>query len=254
VGDFAAPLSELVLGRLIGLPEGAATDLRLRLRSHRYDVDTSSRVVDAWAGEYLAGLKATKGDDLCSRLLRGTGEENLTPGEVASVVKLLWLAGTETTSILITSSALRLLRHPAARAMVQGDAALIPAFVEEVLRLESPQQLVARVTRGEVELAGVTIPADSHVRLCLAAANRDPSVFAEPDQLSLRRGANNHLAFAAGPHFCMGALLARLEARVAVETLLATWPGFRAARPLSEMSYAGSIYMRALKRLPVRAA
>lgn len=254
VEDFAVPLTESVLARFLGLTDGEARALGLRLRAHRYDIEKSSGAVDVWAREYLARPKGSEGDGLCGRLLRGAGEGGLSPGEIASVIKLLWLAGTDTTSILITSSALRLLRHPAVRAEVQEDAGLLPAFVEEVLRLESPQQLVARFTRGEVELAGVTIPADAHVRLCLGAANRDPAAFEEPDRLSLRRGANNHLAFAAGPHFCMGAMLARMEARAALEALLAAWPGFRAARPLSELSYVGSIYIRALRRLPVRAA
>jgi cytochrome P450 len=131
---------------------------------------------------------------------------------------------------------------------------VLPAFVEEALRFEAPDQLATRVTTEEVELSGRAIPAGASVKLCLGAANRDPKYFAEPDGLSLRRNPNNHLAFAAGPHYCMGAFLARMEARVALETLLTAWPDFGAARPLSTVSYVESIQFRALKNLFVRAA
>ncbi|MCA1632271.1 MAG: cytochrome P450 [Acidobacteria bacterium] len=175
-------------------------------------------------------------------------------GEIASVLKLLWDAGTVTTSMLIATSALLLLRHPRIKAEAQRNLRVLPTFIDEALRFEAPDQLASRVTREDVELSGVVIPAGANVKLCLGAANRDPEHFTEPESLSLQRNPNPHLASSAGPHYCLGAFLARMEARVALETLLTVWPNFTAARPLSTVSYVESIQFRALKYLFVKAA
>jgi cytochrome P450 len=132
---------------------------------------------------------------------------------------------------------------------LRDDPNLLPAFVEEAMRMEAPEQMVWRVTRQSVELSGARIPEGEEVRLCVAAANRDPAHFSEPDTLSLRRNPNNHLSFAAGPHYCLGAAAGRAVARGALDALLARWPEYVAARPLSSISYEESFSSRALEHL-----
>jgi cytochrome P450 len=255
VNNFADPLTELTSGRFLGLSEDETEDLRRCLAPYKHRLDGSMYpVMEDWFREYLKRLPASAGEKLGNRLLRGEGEGALTPEEVVALLKLLWAAGTFTTARLIATSTLLLLQHPTLRTEVGRDLSLLPALIEESLRLEVPEQIVWRTTRDEgFELSGVKIPARSEVRLCIGAANRDPKRFADPDNPSLRRTPNNHLSFGAGTHFCLGALLARMEGRVALETLFAEWPDFSAARSLYTVSYTGSFHFRALEHLFVKA-
>lgn len=249
VSGLAAPLTESVVGRFLGLAEEETSELRERLSPHKYRLDVTSSILEHWARQYLAKAQTANDGSLCSQLRRRTNAETLTEEEVVSVIKLLWIAGTTTTSMLIATSALLLLRHPDIRKQVQEDFTLLPLFVEEALRFDAPEQMAWRIAREDVELAGASIPAGAEVRFCLGAANRDPQHFAEPDRLILQRQPNDHLSFAAGPHYCLGAQLARLEARVALETLLRDWPNFRPARHLSTIAYLESFHFRALQSL-----
>ena len=254
VSRFAGPLTELTITRLLGLSEEDTGSIRRHLAPHKRSPDGLLFTrLEEWVRDYVARLQARPDESLGGRLLRGEGEAALAPEEVVTLLKLLWAAGTHTTERLISTSALLLLRHPAVRTEVQARPGLLPAFVEESLRLDTPELMAWRSTPAEVELAGVTIPAGAEVRLCIAAANHDPAQFPEPERLSLRRSPNNHLSFAAGPHYCLGASLARMEARVALETLLAEWPDFGAARPLHLVSYVEEYHSRTLKELFVTA-
>ena len=121
-----------------------------------------------------------------------------------------------------------LLTHPGELALIRADPGLIPAAIEESLRLEPAAAVVDRYATADALLGGVRIPAGEQVTVSIAAANRDPAVFADPDRYEVRRAnASRHLAFAHGPHFCLGAHLARLEARIAIETLLDQLPALR---------------------------
>ncbi|MET0624931.1 MAG: cytochrome P450 [Pyrinomonadaceae bacterium] len=252
VSSFAEPLTELTITRLLGLSEQDTESIRRHLAPHKRDGLLFTKL-EEWVRDYVARLLARPDESMGSRLLLGEGEAALTPEEVVTLLKLLWAAGTHTTERLISTSSLLLLRHPAVRDEVQASPGLLPAFVEEALRLDTPELMAWRSTRAEVEVAGVTIPAGADVKLCIAAANHDPAQFPEPERLSLRRNPNNHLSFAAGPHFCLGASLARMEARVALETLLTEWPDFGAARPLHTISYVEEYHSRTLKELFVTA-
>lgn len=252
VKDYAIPLAQLVVGGFLGLPHEETKALGRELRARENQRGDLSSFLSDWARRHLERLGGSSGEDVCSRLLRGEGDKALTPGEVASLLKLLWAAGTLAPSISITMSVLLLLRHPEARRQLQGDLSLLPAFVEESLRLEAPEPMISRVTREEVTVSGTVIPAGAPVNLCIGAANRDPAHFAEPDTLSLRRDPNKHLSMGAGPHHCIGAALGRMEVRVALEVLLTEWPEFSEARPLYTVSYEESLRTRALKSLYVR--
>jgi cytochrome P450 len=255
VGDLAAPLTEIIVGRFMGLADDEIAALQQKVAPHRYRLDVVAGLVDEWARAHVARAPTPgDGERLCDRLRRGAAADALTADEIPSVLKLLWIAGTTTTSMLIASSVLLLLKHPAIRRALQADLALVPSFVEEVLRFDAPEQLAWRKARQDTEIAGTRIPAGADVRFSLGAANHDPAHFDEPDVLRLRRTPNDHLAFAAGPHYCIGAALARMEARVAIETLLTEWPDFRADRHLTTISYVESFHFRALESLRIRAS
>jgi cytochrome P450 len=152
----------------------------------------------------------------------------LTADEAISNAAVLMFGGIETTEGMIANAALHLLTHPDELDLVRADSGLIPAAIEESLRLEPAAAVVDRYATADALLGGVRIPAGEQVTVSIAAANRDPTVFADPDRYEVRRAnASRHLAFAHGPHFCLGAHLARLEARIAIETLLDQLPALR---------------------------
>jgi cytochrome P450 len=145
-------------------------------------------------------------------------------------VALLLAAGHETTTNLIGNGMLSLLRHPDQLKLLRDDPSLIESAVEELLRYESPVQWVSRVVAVPLELGGQRLEAGELVLGCLGAANRDPAVFAEPNQLEIRRSDNRHLAFGSGIHFCLGAALARMEGQIAIKSLVTRLKNVRLAR------------------------
>jgi cytochrome P450 len=152
----------------------------------------------------------------------------LTEDEAISNAAVLMFGGIETTEGMIANAALHLLTHPGELGLVRADPSLVPAAIEESLRLEPAAAVVDRYATGDALLCGVRIPAGEQVSVSIAAANRDPAVFTDPDRYEVRRpNASRHLAFAHGPHFCLGAHLARLEARIAIQTLLDLLPQLR---------------------------
>jgi cytochrome P450 len=177
-------------------------------------------------------------------------EERVSEEELAALFVQLLFAGHETTATLIGSGLRELLLVPDRWRALVAAPSTIPVVVEELLRLVSPSQFVSRNASEPVTLADVTIPAGADVLLVLAAANRDPSVFVGPDQLDLTRPSDRrHLAFGLGPHFCLGAALTRLEARVVLERLTALYPEME----LADVSgtWRGGAMLRRLERLPV---
>jgi cytochrome P450 len=151
----------------------------------------------------------------------------LTEAEAVSNAAVLMFGGIETTEGMIANAVLHLLSHPGELGLVRADRGLIPAAVEESLRLEPAAAVVDRYATSDTRLGGTGIRAGDQVTVSITAANRDPAVFGDPDRFDIRRpDAGRHLSFAHGPHFCLGAHLARLEARAAIETLLGL-PGLR---------------------------
>ena len=176
-------------------------------------------------GELAASLREViaRGGSLLAEV---TGP--LTGQEAISNAAVLMFGGIETTEGMIANALLHLLSSPAQLALVLADPGLVPAAVEESLRLEPAAAVVDRYATVGTRLGGAAIQAGDQVTVSITGANRDPAVFADPDVFDVRRAnAGRHLAFAHGPHFCLGAHLARLEAQVAVGTLLATLPGLR---------------------------
>ena len=150
------------------------------------------------------------------------------------MLTLLLVAGNETTTTLIGNVVLELLAHPAAERELRADPSLLPSTVEEVLRFASPIQFDPRRTVHEVEVAGMKLRENDLVIVWLGSANRDESVFDDAGRFDLRREKNPHLAFGFGTHYCLGANLARLEARVAIGALLAKTKRFELATPIAQ--------------------
>lgn len=229
--EFAAPLVEEVAAHFIGFDDNMLAAVRA----------LQTRVKDL--GEWLGGIDALIEEaadrlPIYEQLLRG-GEGRLGAEEARSLIRLLWVAGTTTTRRVVASSVLLLLRNPSVRLRVESDASLLPAFVEESIRLHPPEHTLSRRTTEEVELGDVKIPAGANVKLCVAAANRDPARFEEPSSLVLGRTPNPQLSFGGGVHRCLGASLARVETVAALGTLLRVAPRFRATEPLGAIRFAG---------------
>jgi len=198
----------------------------------------------------VAERKASKGRDLIS-LLIGIEEEGevLTEEEVYAQCIALLFAGHETTRNLIGNGMYTLLKNPEQTAALRDNPEMIRSAVEELLRYESPVQFTARVLKESIEICGQHIPKQWTILCMLGAANRDPKRFKDPDQLDLKRLNNQHLAFSAGPHACIGSQLARLEGQIAILNLVQRFPDMKLTGPAPE--WASTFGLRGLKNLYV---
>ena len=203
------------------------------------------------AAEMIAWKRANPANDLLTALIHAEDDGDvLDDDELVAQTLLLYIAGHETTVNLIAGGTLALLRHPGQLALLRGDQGLVENAVEEMLRYDSPVQASRRITVEPVTVAGTTIPAGAFVMASLGSANRDER-FWGPDaaELNLRReNARQHVSFGAGPHHCLGASLARLEAGIAFERLVARFPGLALD---GDVVWNGRINLRGPARLPV---
>ena len=196
-------------------PGFAVTPEQAQARADAADLASDEFAV--YFRELIGRRRAQPQPDLLSAMIAAEDAgDQLTEDELIATCVLLLVAGHETTVGLISNAILALLRHPDQLALLRAQPELAASAVEETLRYDAPVQLTGRVARGGMQIGAVTAPDGGLVMLLLAASGRDPAVFADPDRFDIRRGASNHLAFAAGPHFCLGAPLARLEATIAI--------------------------------------
>jgi hypothetical protein len=232
VSQLAYPLPVQIICELLGVPAGdhqrfAGWSARLaHSLQPRFIEQDEEGFADAAAAriefaEYFRELitqrRAEPGDDLLTELIRAEDEgSRLSEAELLSTSILLLVAGHETTVGLISNAVLALLRHPDQLAALRADPGLADGTVEETLRYDPPVQLTARIARSPIRIGEVEAQDGGVILLMLAATGRDPDVFPEPDRFDITRAAGGHLAFAAGPHFCLGAPLARLEASIAL--------------------------------------
>lgn len=265
VADYALPLPLTVIAGLLGVPPGDRQRFHILVRgSLPIGVPTGS-LLDipralpyVWQlMRYFRGLFAERRlrprDDLFSALVQAEeAGDRLSADELLGTVMLLVAAGYETTVHLIASGALALLQNPDERARFGEGRGLADSAIEELLRYTSPVEMTTpRITLEDIAFASVTIPKGSLVSGVLGSANRDESHFVEPDRLDLGREPNKHVAFGVGHHFCLGASLARLEARIALTTLFRRRPALRLAQPAESLRWRKSLPLRALTALPV---
>jgi cytochrome P450 len=171
-------------------------------------------------------------EDVLSTLARAIASGELEPQEIFGITRILLIAGIHTTSTLIANALLLLRERPADRRMLVSSPELIPGAIEELLRFDSPVQWLARLTTRDVAVGDAVIPSDKRVVLLWASANRDERRFANPDHLDLTRRPEHHVAFGEGIHHCIGAPLARLEARIALEVLFESVESYELAGPI----------------------
>jgi cytochrome P450 PksS len=201
----------------------------------------------------IQAKRAAPGDDLLTALvLAEEGGDRLSEDELVAMTFLLLVAGHETTVNLIGNRTLALLERPDQADRLRRDPALIKPAVEELLRYGSPLGTATeRFAREDVTVAGVTIPRGAMVFAALASANRDAGQFADPDRLDVGRDPNKHLSFGLGPHYCLGAPLARLEGQVAIATLLGRVPQLRPAVAPGALRWRRGLVLRGLESFPV---
>jgi cytochrome P450 len=240
IADLGAQMPMRTIGMLLGIPESDQDALRERiddgLRLAEGEMpDVTARLADAADSqsafaEYIDWRAQHPSDDLMTELLQAEFDDvdgerrRLTRDEVLSYVGLLAAAGNETTMRLIGWTGKVLSDHPDQRRMVVDDRSLVANTIEEVLRYESPSPVQARYVTRDVEEHGQTVPEGSVMLLLTSAGNRDDRRFADPDRFDVHRKIDHHLAFGYGIHFCLGAALARLEGRVALDEVLQRWP------------------------------
>ncbi|MCZ7456274.1 cytochrome P450 [Streptomyces sp. WMMC940] len=263
VADLARPLPLTIICDLLGVPEQDRDTLSswsgpiaAAIGSSRLDAD-DNRAASQSMTHTLAYLRAllTRQDTpppphtLRALLTAHTENTDQDFDELLANCALLLIAGHETTTHFIGNAALALLRHPDAADQLRSRPELIPAAVEELLRYDSPVQLMLRRARHELELAGRTVAAGQVVLLLCGAANRDPAAFPDPDVLDFQRPGGRHVAFGYGPHFCLGAALARLEGAIVLEALLTRLPALRLEE--APLQWQRSLNFRGLTRLDV---
>jgi cytochrome P450 len=233
--DFSVPLAMDVIAGIIGIPLADRykrwSDAVLRLSYARSggeeaergmrDFTAATAEMNAWLAEMIQQRRDTPHDDLLTHLIEAEVDgERLSQQEILSFFQLLIVGGQETTANLINNAILSLLEHPDQLARLRATPELLPTAIEEVLRYRSPFQWTMRAPRQDVEVHGQTIPAGELVLAMIGSANRDPRQFPEPDRFDIGRDPNPHIAFGHGVHFCLGAVLSRMEARIALADVL----------------------------------
>lgn len=257
---FCLLLPVRVICELLGVPAADMEKFRVwsaaLVTNWERDPD---EVMTAGAGmyEYFTALISSKrtrpGDDLLDALIaaRDSGDR-LSEEELINLATTILVAGYETTTNQLSLAVLTLLDHPAELSRLRADPGLIPGAVEEILRYVRMGVLpLARITTEEVELAGVTIAAGEVVLPLLQGANRDPSVFSEPDRFDVGRASVSHLGFGSGPHHCLGAPLARVELQEGLRALVTRLPGLALAVPPGELRYKPGMAIDSVCELPV---
>jgi len=263
IAQFSYPLPMTVIAEMLGVPETDRDDVRRwsehLLSSQRATPDQQDdtrhnlRAFIDYLRTLFAAKRAAPGDDLISAMVRAEEDgDKLDEDELLSMVFILIVAGHITTVNLIANAVFALLTRPEQLARLEADRSLVKNTVEETLRYWGPAETTtARFAKEEVELGGVTIARGEPLIAALAAADRDPNRFADPETFDIGRAdANRHMAFGKGLHVCLGAPLARLEGQVALEALLDRLPELALAVPAEEITWQAS-FLRSLTALPV---
>jgi len=261
---YSYPLPALVVGAMLGIPEPDVDRFKSWARDIVFLVGSGSPserlavAAEEHFGEMRAYLGALVRDrrhaphpDLLSAMIDAADHgARLSEDEIFANATFLMTAGHETVTNMVSNGVLSLLRHPDQLERLRGERSLTASAAEEILRFESPVQMTSRRALADGEFAGRRVKAGEALQLFLGAANRDPARFPDPDRFDIARGDNRHVAFGFGPHFCLGAALAREELRVALDHLLDRLPGLELA--VDEVAWQPTIDFRGPLALPVR--
>ena len=260
----AHPLPVIVIAEMLGVPPKDRARFRMwsnrRARLIEPTITAREREIAVEAGkslnEYFLPIIQTRRlapeNDIISSLAQAEeGGDTLTECEMLNLLRLLLVAGNETTTNLIGNGMLALLRHPEELERLREDRSLIPAAVEELLRYDSPVQATFRGAARDCEVNGFPIPSGRNVMVLIGSANRDPAAFDDPNRLDIGRDKSSHISLGRGIHHCLGAHLARLEGRIAFEVLLERFSSMRLLT--DHPTFRNGIVLRGLESLPVRA-
>ena len=261
ISQFSYPLPVTVICEMLGIPPEDREQTRvwseqlLKPQTEESAEELRANISEfmAYLRELFARKRETPGDDLISQLLQVEVDgDRLTEDEILAMVFILFVAGHITTVNLIANGVFMLLTHPEQVDALRADPSLAPNAVEEILRYAGPAETTtARFIREDFELGGQQLGKGDMLLVILAAADRDPARFVDPNTFDITRAdANRHIAFGKGIHACLGAPLARLEGQVAIETLLRRYPELRLAVPEGEIAWAPS-FLRSLTGLPL---
>jgi cytochrome P450 len=262
IADLAIPLPVTIIAEMLGVDPAHKEDFKRwsdwivdefmgeipedRREAHTADMEAFQAFFDSAVAE----RQERPTNDLIGALVRAEAEERaLTPGEVLAFIVLLLVAGNETTTNLIGNAIVALLDNPDQLALLRADPALIPNAVEEALRYDAPVQFLFRRTTRDVEIGGTTIPEGSMVIVLFGSANRDERRYVDAEHFDVTRDASGHVGFGHGIHFCLGAPLARLEGRIALEALIGRLPGLR--RVEETVDQVPAFFLRGPRRLPL---
>lgn len=263
IEELAYPLPVIVIAELMGIPpadrdrfkQWSDTIVRPVSGEPGDAVDHDQGTARREMADYFMGMieerRRRPGNDLISKLLAAQIDgQHLDAVELLGFCALLLVAGNETTTNLIGNAVLSFTENPGTIGRLGAEPALLPHAIEEVLRYRSPVQSMYRVAAADTVLGDRNIPAGSPLVAWLGSANRDPAHFPRPDAFDIERSPNRHLAFGQGVHFCLGAPLARLEARIALQAVISRLPGLALA-PGTSLERMDSTIIYGLKRLPV---
>lgn len=270
VEDLAYPLPVIVIAELLGVPssdrhlfrrwvEGMmqqSQEFSFTEQSEQQERDAQvafegMRQLSDYISEHAAERRRNPREDLLTELVSAEVDgERLSDTEVVNFANVLLIAGHITTTMLLGNTVLCLDAHADVREAVRADRSRVPGAIEESLRFLSPFSTLTRATNEATRIGDTTVPADQLLMVWVAAANRDPAQFAGPDEFDVSRDPNPHLAFGRGVHFCIGAPLARLEGRVAMNIVLDRFPGLRTA-PEHAPTFQASPYMTGVRELPL---
>jgi hypothetical protein len=260
--DFARKLPPRVIGQFLGVPEqdierctqwahmvSRILDPMLSLDEYA-GMDRASQDFMVYLRELVQQRRLVPQDDLISALISARdNDDRLSEAEIISTLTFTFVAGEETATALIGNTALALMRNPDQRKLMVGDMNLVAHAVEETLRYDSPFQMTSRTALEDVEIEGRQIRKGEQIYLFMASANRDPEQFPDPDRFDLGRERSHHIAFSDGAHFCVGALLARIEVQESIAALFSRFPALRLAS--EELRYCDNAVLRCLASMLV---
>jgi cytochrome P450 PksS len=261
MSGYALPVPLTIIAELLGI----STEHRLRFHKFSRSSISASTLVGAFRSvpdqrllsrqlrKLIAERRREPRDDLISALVQAEeAGDKLSEDEVVAMIALLMIAGYETTVNLIGSGALALIQNPDQRELFRTHPELADSAVEELLRYTSPLDIASqRFAREEMRINSVTISRGNLAVAMIGSANHDETQFPNPDILDLSRSPNKHVAFGGGPHFCLGAPLARMEGQIALTTLFRRFPELRLAQPVDSLRWRKSLIVRGPEELPV---
>ncbi len=259
VSQFAVPFSSLVMLDLLGIDaqntpmlaewtSNAVSSKSIHNKEYaQSEWEKLKPVIESWID---ACVQHPNDSGLSEIVHHETAKKNLSKDDLLNLVKILLIGGNETTPNLIASALLHLLLHSDLMLKVRNDHSLIPLLIQETLRFEAPTQMVNRIAATDTEISGVKISKGEIVAVCIGAANRDPDTFNDADVFDIHRTETKSLAFGYGPHYCIGSHLAKLEAGIALEKILNTFPELNLPKNFQPV-YKHSSHIRGMKNLPV---